>query len=335
MPHWRGITLLLIVNQMVALLLIAVNSHNSVLDNLILANAIGVSIWSGHGLLERIPRIPRATVHLVSVPVGVWIGFKLAAWLGVYDVTQLLVNPLTQWRILLTCLVIAIAATVVISLTIRNAEYRAELAAEQQRASDARAAEAGAQLALLQAQIEPHFLFNTLANVQSLIAQDPPLAQTLLGHLNGYLRASLDRTRRPVATLADELELVTKLLAIAQVRLQQRLQYRLEVPAALQAALLPPLLLQPLVENALQHGIEPAVAGGVVIVSARREGELLRLVVTDSGVGLLDVAASGGVGLANVRARLTSLYGEAGRLTLHAHTPSGVVAELTLPYREP
>ncbi|WP_187359942.1 sensor histidine kinase [Chitinolyticbacter meiyuanensis] len=335
MDRWSGITLLLVVNQVVAALLIGTNPHVGVLDNLIIANAIGVSIWCGYGVLELVPRLPRLAMHLIAVPIGIWIGFKLAAWLGVYDVTHLLVNPLAQWRLLLSCMVIAVAATVVISLSIRNAEYRVELAAEQQRASEARAAETDAQLALLQAQIEPHFLFNTLANVQSLIAQDPPLAQTLLGHLNGYLRASLDRTRKSVSTLADELELVSALLAIGQIRLQQRLRYRLEIPEALRGARLPPLLLQPLVENALQHGIEPALAGGEVVVSARRDGDSLCLRVADSGAGLGQSAGGAGVGLANVRARLASLYGGAGQLVLQPNSPSGVIAELTLPYREP
>jgi LytS/YehU family sensor histidine kinase len=185
-------------------------------------------------------------------------------------------------------------------------------------------------LALLQAQIEPHFLFNTLANVQSAIDSNPGTAKLILEHLNQYLRASLGRTRRPSATLADEVKVVGSLLAISALRLGDRLRYSICIPEALEGARLPPLLLQPLVENAVKHGIEPAVGGGEIRVDSRQEGDALYLRVTDTGMGLRPDSPEG-VGLANVRARLSQLYGDHGRLALYNLNPHGVIAEINLP----
>ncbi|MGI4901801.1 MAG: sensor histidine kinase, partial [Janthinobacterium lividum] len=221
----------------------------------------------------------------------------------------------------------------------RSMRYRKDLETARRRAAELLQAETAARLALLQAQIEPHFLFNTLANVQSLIKRRPDAAEAMLDSLNRYLRASLGRTRQAVSSLQQEIELVQALLSIAVLRLGPRLDFEIEVPAGLHSVALPPLLLQPLVENALLHGIEPSIDGGTIRVVARAERTRLSLRVEDSGVGLtpphnVDGAASAlhhGVGLANVRARLTSLYGDAATLEVCANQQGGVTAELLLP----
>jgi sensor histidine kinase YesM len=228
---------------------------------------------------------------------------------------------------------LALFATTFYMFYWRAESYRADLHSERRRAAEALQSETSAKLALLEAQIEPHFLFNTLANAQSVIESDPKTAKLILEHLNQYLRVSLGRTRRTASTLADEIGIVNTLLAISELRLGQRLRYSIGVPETLQGARLPPLLLQPLVENALEHGIEPAVNGGEICVEVRREGDLLCLRVTDTGVGL-NASSPEGVGLANVRGRLSSLYGDHGRLALYNHEPHGVVAEITMPLQE-
>ncbi|MBM3117776.1 sensor histidine kinase [Jeongeupia naejangsanensis] len=334
-PFWHELGLLFVVNQVIALLLTTMGGPGSLFDNVVIANAIGASIWALYELAGAFG-LPKVLSHVVATPLGLWSGFKLATLFGVHDVTAQLTDPLGNWRLFASCLLLAGTATLVIVLYFRAARDRAALAAEQRRAAELHQAETAAQLALLQAQIEPHFLFNTLANVRSLIAADPPLAQTMLDHLNGYLRASLGRTRRPRARLADELQIVEPLLAIAAIRLQARLRYRIDVAETLRDALLPPLLLQPLVENALEHGIEAAVDGGEIVVSARNNDGLLTLTVRDTGLGLNAEGNGDGIGLANVRQRLASLYGEQGRLALYPNPPRGVIAELTLPLqREP
>jgi sensor histidine kinase YesM len=187
-----------------------------------------------------------------------------------------------------------------------------------------------AQLSLLQAQIEPHFLFNTLAHVQSAIDQDPALGKVVLEHLIRYLRGTLARSRSTIHTVAEERELIEALLAIAAIRLGQRLSYEVRLPAGVSDARLPPLLLQPLVENAIKHGIEPSIDGGDIRISGQLDNDMVILRVADTGVGIT-VGNPEGVGLSNVRERLASLYGAKGRLSLERNTPRGTIAELRLP----
>jgi sensor histidine kinase YesM len=186
-----------------------------------------------------------------------------------------------------------------------------------------------AQLRMLQAQVEPHFLFNTLANLAGLIEADPKLAGRLLEALNRYLRASLQRTRAEGGTLGDELDLLEAYLEVFRIRLGQRLDYSFSVAPELRGLPFPPMLLQPLVENAIRHGIEPQVAGGRIRIAAARAGGL-ELTVQDTGCGLGDEPGSG-FGLDNVRARLAALFGDAGSLEIAQGPEGGVLATLRLP----
>jgi signal transduction histidine kinase len=191
-----------------------------------------------------------------------------------------------------------------------------------------------AQLRLLQAQIEPHMLFNTLANLQGLIAIDPQQANRMLDHLIQYLRATLSATRAETTTLAQEFDAAEAYLGLMAVRMGARLSYRCVLPAALRGARLPAMLLQPLVENAIIHGLEPKIEGGTVTVEARAHDGLLEICVADTGLGLDDAepAAKGtGVGVTTTRERLRALYGARASLTLVPAQPHGVLARLTLP----
>jgi LytS/YehU family sensor histidine kinase len=186
-------------------------------------------------------------------------------------------------------------------------------------------------LRLLQAQIEPHFLFNTLSNVRRLCQSDGVAGRAMLTQLARYLRAALPRMRDQDACLADEIELVSAFLGVQKVRMGARLESSLEVPAPLLHARVPSMMLATLVENAIKHGIGPLAEGGTIRIAAVREGETLLLSVADTGHGF--AAASGsGVGLANIRARLAGLYGERAALRLEANSPRGVVATITLPW---
>jgi sensor histidine kinase YesM len=190
-----------------------------------------------------------------------------------------------------------------------------------------------AHLQLLQAQVEPHFLFNTLANLRRLVRTEPSAAQAMLGDLLRYLAEALPRLRDERSTLAREAALVRAYLALHQVRMGARLKFMIDVPDELSEWPVPPMVLLTLVENAIKHGIGPQVAGGDIHVQARRqpEGGLI-LSVTDTGRGL--IAGSGhGSGLANLRARLKALHGDAAALSLGANRPQGVVATVVLPAR--
>jgi len=194
---------------------------------------------------------------------------------------------------------------------------------------------AEARLKLLQAQIEPHFLFNTLANLQALIGSDPTRAQAMLGHLDGYLRATLASTRNERCTLAEEFALLRGYLEILVIRMGPRLAYVLDLPEALAKARLPPMLLQPLVENAIKHGLEPEVDGGKLRVAASAEGKQLVLVVEDSGPGFGAASATGtGVGLLHVKERLAAVYGDAATAEIGENAGSGVRITLRLPWQE-
>src|SRR6185312_6406405 len=333
-PHrGRAFVLMLAVNLMITLMLVVMGVSRDFLDTYKVCNAIGFSIWGTFELLQLIlgQQAPLSVVAPIAVPLGFLLGHKIAAWAGSPDlIANVARDPTHQWRVLVGGLIVASGASAFFVFYYRSESYRADLQNERRRAAEALQAQTAAKLALLQAQIEPHFLFNTLANAQSVIESHPQVAKSILEHLNQYLRVSLGRTRRASSTLGDEINLVSALLAISALRLGERLQYSISAPEALRAAELPPLLLQPLVENALEHGVEPAVSGGEIRIEARQEGDSLHLRVTDTGVGL-NASSPEGVGLANVRARLSSLYGERGRLALYNHEPHGVSAEITMP----
>ncbi len=201
----------------------------------------------------------------------------------------------------------------------RDQRRQREIATAQRDAAEAR-------LKLLESQLEPHMLFNTLANLRALIAVDPSRAQAMLDQLIAFLRATLGASRVPFHALETEFARVADYLALMQARMGERLETRLELPADLAALQVPPLVLQPLVENAIKHGLEPHVGKGRIEVRAARDGNRVRLTVRDTGTGIDPGAAatpaSAGAGsgtrfgLEQVRARLAAVYGDAASLEL-------------------
>jgi sensor histidine kinase YesM len=197
--------------------------------------------------------------------------------------------------------------------------------------SEKKAAEA--HLRLLQAQIEPHFLFNTLSNVVSLLDNSPQKAKSMLVDLIQYLRASLSKIRREQATLGQEMEMIAAYLNIFQVRMGDRLRYHIDLPENLTTVFFPPMLIQPLVENAVKHGLEPRIEGGEIRIRGELKDGRLRMEVTDTGGGF-EESAEGGVGLSSIRERLQSLYSGKGRLILEPIEPHGLKAIIEVPHGE-
>ena len=194
-----------------------------------------------------------------------------------------------------------------------------------------------AELRALQAQVEPHFLFNTLAHLDALLQNDTlDEAQDLLDYFTRYLRGTLSTSRQEASPLADELARIEPWLCILSIRFGQRLRWRIDASEQAAHCLLPPMLLQPLAENAIRHGIEPAVGGGVLHIDAQVHDGALCVCVRDDGVGLEAAHArpGAGSGLANIRARLAALYGDAASLTLTPLAPHGVEARLCLPAQQ-
>jgi hypothetical protein len=188
-----------------------------------------------------------------------------------------------------------------------------------------------ARLHRLQAQVAPHFLFNTLANVQALVDSGSPYASVVLRSLTAYLRAAVPVLHEPAATIERELQLVRPYLDLMQMRMPDRLQYAMNVdPAALNVRC-PPITLLTLVENAVRHGIDPSEEGGRIDVDIERRDARCLVRVSDSGAGL-DPSANGlGTGLTTLRERLQLIFGDAAHLRLTSRTPRGVVVELDMP----
>lgn len=224
----------------------------------------------------------------------------------------------------------AIAGSLFFAVVIALAFSTYWSAREREAAAEQRATEG--QLRLLQAQIEPHFLFNTLATVLSLIEHDAGKARRTLEAFVEYLRASLTEMRRDASTLQAELNLSQAYLMLMHERMDDRLSYSIDIAPELREIALPPLILQPLVENAIHHGLEPKLEGGSLSISATREGDVLHLCVRDDGVGLhlASPRKGNGVALTNVRERLASRYGQVASLELIALHP-GTLATLRIP----
>ena len=215
----------------------------------------------------------------------------------------------------------------------KRAERRAQVATATAAEEGLKRQLVEAQLKMMQAQVEPHFLFNTLASVDYLIETDPGTASKMQKNLIQYLRAALPQMREGSTTLGKEVQLCRAYLEILKFRMEDRLQYTVTVPQGLMSAQFPPMMLQSLVENSIKHGLEPKPEGGAVTISADIVDGRLRVTVADTGLGFAAAARPGtGVGLANVRERLSALYGGRARLSIEANDPSGTIVTIDVPY---
>jgi hypothetical protein len=191
-----------------------------------------------------------------------------------------------------------------------------------------------ARMAAMQAQVEPHFLFNTLASIDHLIEVDPPRASLMQKNLIALLRASMPAMRERATNLGRELEVVRPYLEILKVRMQGRLRAEITVPEGLYSAEFPPMMLQSLVENAIKHGLEPKTEGGSITVSAEVVHGKLAVTVTDTGVGFAKAATAGtGTGLTNTRERLKLIHGNAAELRITENSPTGTRVTIVVPYK--
>ncbi|ESP63106.1 Autolysin sensor kinase [Smithella sp. ME-1] len=219
-------------------------------------------------------------------------------------------------------------------LTKIRLKYRNEMIdKEKTRRTDMEKENLSANLKVLQAQIEPHFLFNTLSNILSLIDTKPDTGKSMLLDLTKYLRTSLSRTLPEKTTLSQEISMIKAYLDIHKIRMDERLNYKIDVPDNLWQHSFPPMLLQPLVENTIKHGLEPKVEGGEIVIRAIQENDLLKIEVADTGLGFSDLDKPG-LGITNVRERLSLLFGDKGRLIIEENKPHGVRATIEVPVSE-
>lgn len=311
------------------------------LQNLWVSLAIGVPSWlvidAGRLWLSRDQSTPwpRTWRGPVLVLAGMCVGLLVGDGVLRLIAGQSLLNVSNLGSTLVLALLANGLATWMFYLGGKARMLEMQKAAAERDATEAR-------LKLLESQLEPHMLFNTLANLRVLIATDPPQAQAMLDHLNCYLRATLGASRQPWHSLEQEFARLQDYLALMQIRMGPRLSYALELPATLAATPVPPLLLQPLVENAIRHGLEPQAAPGRIDVQARQLGEgsqaRLLLQVSDNGAGLPDDFAQADTsarhfGLQQVRERLGTLYGDTATLELRAADAGGTCATITFPLK--
>ena len=325
--------------------------HPSALDvSLVYAYAISTFIW----LLTDVPRFafkrllrspapyywPPALPATLMLLVGIPLGYVLGTLVGDAYSGK---STWALWHLnrnrFLGLMVSAIAISVAFVAYFSQRGKAESLANEVTQA----------QLMLLQSQLEPHMLFNTLAHLRALIGQDTARAHAMLDHLNDYLRTTLHASRQPLHPLADEFSRLDDYLSLMAIRMGPRLVFELDLPPALATAPVPSFILQPLVENAIRHGLEPQVSGGRIEVQARAADQQLLLTVRDNGLGISELALAESArpltpatdrptaswGLTHVRQRLHTLYGERAGMHISPVATGGTCVVLTLPLSQP
>lgn len=280
--------------------------------------------------IDRQRWLPRLPLYLGVAALLTPLKFALQRWavVGLTGVNfppfrDMLTHAFISENIAFWCVIAAVHALVFHQ---RVREREALTARLQVRLSEA-------QLDALTARLHPHFLFNTLQGISTLVYRDPAGADAMLGHLSTLLRRALARGQGHEVPLADELAFLEEYLAIVQVRFGDRVRVTRAIEDAARAGLVPQLLLQPLVENAIEHGIARRAGSGTIAIEARREAGELRIVVRDDGPGMTGPAAEG-LGLGSTRLRLEELYGSAGRLQLDPPPGGGLAVTVVLPWHE-
>jgi hypothetical protein len=304
---------------------------------------IGLAALLVFGLFEQWPRrlpswLPRWVLQVVAVAVVIPPFNAIVYWLStpVGEPAFYHVKDRMEGYATLTMLGILVAPWVALGALVRQKEALARnqaLAFDLERSELERQA-LDARLRLLQAQVAPHFLFNTLANVQALVTAGSPQASEVLRSLIAYLRAAVPRLNEPATTLDHELQLVQAYLELMHMRIPDRLQFTLQVDPAARTLRCPPMSLLTLVENAVRHGIDPSEEGGRIDLLVQRRGDRCFVRVSDTGAGLRSASAGLGTGLSTLRERLQLAFGGDVHLNVTAQQPRGVSAELEFPARQ-
>jgi len=319
-----------LINTAIAVLLSAIKFGQGFQNNLIISQCIGFSIYGANmAVIPLFGRTKRPAAQVAIIVAAVLVGAIVGTILGSAAIgmrpSALFGErfPFFTQLVLLGILFGVLVSYVFVSLE-RISEERLQRIEMEKAAMEA-------ELRLVQSQMEPHFLFNTLANVRSLIDTDPRKAGEMLETFVAFLRTSLRTGRERTVALSQELDVVKSFLDLFAMRMGERLRYHIDLPDALRGVRVPPLLVQPLVENAIKHGLEKSVEGGEVVIAVERADGKIRIIVADSGIGIGETAGGSGIGLENVRRRLAIMYGDAGRLVIEQNDPSGVKAMIEIP----
>jgi sensor histidine kinase YesM len=324
----------LVFDTIIALFLTEINFGGGFLINLIISQSIGLSCCTCVLAAQYFFPSDRPILQAIRVAVALIIGTICGSFLSTF-VSGLspadLFERATLFQLLAIGVIFGSIITYFFSSRAQIAESQAQIQEEKIKRLTSEKIAAQANLKLLQAQIEPHFLFNTLSNVLSLLDTDPKKGKSMLVDFIQYLRASLSKIREDKATLGQEMEMIRAYLSIFKVRMGDRLKYKIDLPKNLEAISFPSMLIQPLVENAIKHGLEPKIDGGEIIIGGEVKNGFLRLEVIDTGIGFTEKRDSG-MGLSSIRERLESIYGNRGRLILEENQPHGLKATIEVPH---
>lgn len=326
---------ILVANTLIALFIILIHQESKFIVSFIFSQCIGISIAACVIAAINFIKIQRIGLQAALIIAAVIVGAIIGVTLGTTATSFLHMDVEAAMpaemkikfyvsNLLYALLFGSIISYVFISLQKLSDEKIKRLEVEKNAIVT--------EIKLLQSQMEPHFLFNTLSTILSLIDTDKEKAKRMLESFTAFLRTSLVSGRGEMTTLSQELDVVKNYLDIYAVRMGDRLRYTIDIPKSLRGFQIPPLIIQPLVENAVKHGLEPSIRGGELLVQVHREGDRVRLIVSDSGMGINESSPGNGIGLDNIRKRLDLLYQGRGKLTFEENEPSGVKVVIEIPY---
>ena len=321
-------------NTVIAIFLTAIKFGGGFALNFIISQCMGLSICACVMAALHVFPSERPISQAIRVAAGLIIGSICGSYLGSL-VSGLSPSTLFERSSLLQMLFIGVlfGSIIVYFFGSRHQIAASEARIQEEKikrlTSEKKAAEAD--LKLLQAQMEPHFLFNTLSNVLGLLDTDPEKGKSMLMDFIQYLRTSLSRIRGETTNLGQEIEIIRSYLNIFMIRMGDRLHYEIDIPDEMEREPFPPMLIQPLVENAIKHGLENKVEGGTIVIRAQETAGMLRLEVADTGLGF-DEESDAGMGFSSIRERLHSLYGDRAQLILEQNRPNGLKAILEVPH---
>ena len=297
---------------------------------LLMGVPIMVTVTLGEVIGDRAHKSVALAIFVVAVALGATVGALLlipyydAEWTTAFD--GRFVSDVVYWSLIASGIaaIYALQQRAAVSAAAAHQAQIDRIAFSKQMVE--------AQLQVMRAQIEPHFLFNTLANVKRLAQMHVDDGTAMLDNLVRYLHAALPRMREDHTTLGQEAELARAYLEVLRIRIGERLRFAIDISSDIRTQQFPPMMLLTLVENAIKHGIDPSACGGTIVFSAHRHGNGFVVSVADTGVGFGAVVTGGtGVGLANTRSRLAALYSNNASLDLTANEPTGVVATVYVP----
>jgi sensor histidine kinase YesM len=322
-------------NVLIALFIVAINPQSSFIISLVYSQCIGFSIAAATVLATRSYKTAKFISQVLLIIAAILIGGVVGITLGGIATGLILQQPapvvsgdVKIKNYLFNMLYALFFGSILSYIFISHQKMSDEKIKRLELEKNAIIKE----IKLLQSQMEPHFLFNTLSTILSLIDPDPGKAKRMLESFTSFLRSSLVTSRNETIMLSQEMDIIRNYLDIFTIRMGNRLRYAIDIPDNLLGFQISPLLIQPLVENAVKHGLEPSVNGGDLLIRGSRDVDTVRITVADSGMGINETSPGNGIGLENIKKRLSLLYGERGRLYFEENRPSGVRVVMEIPY---